>query len=73
MCNELIGIIKDIFSPKIEVTEHTAFKTDLEFDSFEIITMIDVLEEKYNIIINEMDMPSLVTVGDLCEYIENLI
>lgn len=71
MLNEVIEIIKETFSPTIEVTGDTAIKTDLEMDSFEIINLICTLENKYKIEINEMDMASLITVNDICSYIAN--
>lgn len=71
MINELIDLIKDTFClTDEEVTEDTAFKIDLDLDSFEIINLICILEDTYNITINEMDIVSLVTVSDLYDYIE---
>ena len=69
MLTEVIQIIKETFSPRIDVTGDTAIKTDLELDSFEIINLICVLEDKYKIDINEMDIASLITVNDICNYI----
>lgn len=71
MLMEIINIIKENFSPIIEVTEDTAIKTDLNLDSFEIINLICILENKYKIEINEMDIVSLITVNDICTYIAN--
>jgi acyl carrier protein len=70
MPSGLIELITDMFSPEKKVTENTAFKMDLELDSFEIINLICALEEKYDMTINEMDMASLVTVGDLSDYLK---
>ena len=71
MLNEVIEIIKETFSPSIEVTGDTAIKNDLQLDSFEIINLICILENKYQIEINEIDVFSLVTVQDICNYITN--
>ena len=71
MLTEVIEIIKETFSPSIEVTGDTAIKNDLQLDSFEIINLICILENKYQIEINEMDVFSLVTVQDICNYITN--
>ena len=71
MLIEIIDIIKENFSPTIEVTGDTAIKTDLDLDSFEIINLICILENKYKIEINEMDIVSLITVNDICNYLAN--
>lgn len=71
MLTELIEMIKDTFLPTIEVTGETALKTDLALDSFEIINLIGILEDKYKIDINVMDIVSLITVEDICNYIAN--
>ncbi len=71
MLIEVINLINENFAPKIEVTGDTAIKTDLELDSFEIIKLICILEDKYKIDINEMEVVSLTTVNDICNYIAN--
>ena len=71
MLNEVIDVIKVTFSPTIEVTGETAIKTDLGLDSFEIINLICILEEKYKVEINETEIFSLITVNDICDYIAN--
>lgn len=69
MLNELIQMMKDTYSPMTEITGGTALKTDLELDSFEIINLIGLLEDKYKIDINVMDIVSLITIEDICNYI----
>ncbi len=69
MLTEVIEIIKETFSPSIEVTGDTAIKNDLQLDSFEIINLICILENRYKIEIDEMDVYSLVTVNDICDYL----
>lgn len=71
MLTGVIKIIKETFSPLIEVTGDTAIKTDLELDSLEIVSLICILENKYKIEINEMEIVSLITVNDICNYIAN--
>jgi len=69
MLNEVIEIIKETFSPSIEVTGDTSIKTDLELDSFEIINLICILEKRFKVEINEMEIVSLITVNDICNYL----
>lgn len=72
MLIEVIHIINDNFAPTTIVTGDTAIKTDLGLDSFEIIRLICILEDKYKININERDVVSLTTVNDICNYIANI-
>jgi acyl carrier protein len=69
MLIEVINLINDNFAPTTRVTGDTAIKTDLGLDSFEIIRLICILEDKYQININEWDVVSLTTVNDICNYI----
>lgn len=69
MLDEVIQIIKETFSPLIEVTGDTAIKNDLQLDSFEILNLVIILENRYKTNIDEMDMSSLVTVNDICSYL----
>lgn len=71
MLNEVIEIINETYSPTIEVTGDTAIKTDLGLDSFEMINLMFLLEDKYKITINELDAGSMVTVNDIFDYIIN--
>lgn len=71
MLADVIQIIKDTFSPDIEVTGDTAIKNDLGLDSFEILNLIFILENRYNITIDDAEVSSLVTVNDICDYLDN--
>jgi len=65
MLNVIIEIINKTFSPAITVTGDTAIKTDLGLDSFEIVNLIYILEDRYRIEINETDIRFIVTVNDI--------
>ena len=69
MLTDVIGIINDTFSPDIEVSGDTAIKNDLGLDSFEILNLIFILENRYKITIDDVEVSSLVTVKDICDYL----
>ena len=71
MLADVIQIIKDTFSPDIDVTGETAIKNDLRLDSFEILNLIFILENRYKITIDDAEVSSLVTVNDICDYLDN--
>ena len=70
MLKELIEIIQETYAPAIDINQDTALKADLEMDSFEIINFIILLEDKYNIEIDEKEALNLVTVSDVYNYIQ---
>ena len=71
MLADVIEIINDTFSPDIEVTGDTAIKNDLGLDSFEILNLTFILENRYKITIDDAEVSSLVTVNDICDYLEH--
>lgn len=56
------------------ITMETSFQEDLGADSLDIVELAMAVEEEFDIPeLNEEDLPSLVTVGDLARYISNII
>lgn len=69
--------IKELISNYVEVepekiTLESKFVDDLGFNSFDFITLLGEVEEKYNIHVDESEVLGLATVGDAIEYIEKL-
>ncbi|MEN6327342.1 MAG: acyl carrier protein [Syntrophomonas sp.] len=65
---KIIVEIKDI--PEEEIQLSSNFAEDLEADSLDIVEMLMLLEEKYNIHIPEEEAEKLKTVQDLVDYLE---
>jgi acyl carrier protein len=56
------------------ITADTSFSEDLGADSLDIVELAMAVEEEFDIPeMNEDDLPSLATVGDLVRYISNII
>ena len=53
------------------ITPQSNLITDLKADSMDIATLLFEVEEKYGIEIDEDDLESLKTVGDIVLYIQN--
>ncbi len=53
-----------------KITENSSFLDDLGADSLDIIEMIMVLEEEFNIEIPDKDAEKMKTVGDLIKYLD---
>ncbi|MBO8158275.1 acyl carrier protein [Thermosyntropha sp.] len=65
---EIIIEIKDV--PEEIVTLDASFEEDLDADSLDIVEMLMLLEEKYDIQIPEEAAEKMKTVKDAVEYIE---
>lgn len=55
-----------------KITLKSKFVDDLGFNSFDFITLLGEVEEKYGVNVNEEEVLGLATVGDAIEYIEKL-
>ncbi len=73
MFNELKEIICEYveINPG-EITENSRFIEDLGFTSYDFISMVGELEDKYDIEVEERDVIQVKTVGDAVKYIQSL-
>ncbi len=56
-----------------EITEDARFMEDLGFNSYDFMSLVGEIEDKYDIEVNERDVVQVKTVGDAIEYIKTLI
>ena len=66
---QIIVEIKDI--PEEEIQLDSRFEEDLEADSLDVVEMLMLLEEKYDIQIPEEVAEKLKTVRDAVQYLED--
>ena len=57
--------------PSDLITLESEFVNDLKLNSLELADLVVLCEERYGIEIEEQDVHSLLSVGDLVEYIES--
>ena len=57
--------------PSDIITLESEFVNDLKLNSLELADLVVLCEERYGIEIEEQDVHSLLSVGDLVEYIES--
>ena len=57
--------------PSDLITLDSEFVNDLKLNSLELADLVVLCEERYGIEIEEQDVHSLLSVGDLVEYIES--
>lgn len=71
MLNQLEALLKKNYNID-GITAETNIKTDLGLTSFDFINLIALIEDTFNVELEEEEYHSINTVGDLIEYIENI-
>ena len=66
MCEQL-GVDESV------IDLNTSFAEDLSADSLDVVELIMAIEGEFDISIDEKDVESLITVGDLVNYIRSKI
>jgi acyl carrier protein len=70
--------IRDIVAEKVgvetdEITMETSFADDLEADSITLFELVMALEDEFDIEIDDESIEQITTVGDIVNYLEDLI
>ncbi len=65
---KIIAEIKDI--PEEDIQPESSFADDLEADSLDIVEMLMLLEEKFNMQIPEQESEKMKKVADVVKYVE---
>ena len=73
----MLDELKEIICNYVEVAEEdidedSRFIEDLGFTSYDFMSMVGELEEKYDIEVEEREVVNVLTVGEAIEYIESL-
>lgn len=73
----MIDELKEIICEYVEaepdsITENSRFVEDLGFTSYDFMSMVGELEDRYDIEVVERDVIQVKTVGDAVRYIESL-
>lgn len=55
------------------ITPEAAFVKDLEADSLDLVELVTVIEEKYDVEIDDDEVEKMVTVGDVVKFLEKRI
>lgn len=58
---------------KEEITRDTSFKDTLNADSLDLVELVMALEDEFDLEVEDEDMESIKTVGDVVENIENAL
>lgn len=55
------------------ITPQAELVADLDINSIELADLVMICEEKFDVEMSEEDLSKLVTVGDVADYLENLV
>ena len=69
MFDEICKILKENYGIE-EVTPETNFKKDLGINSFDLMELALIAEERFNLEIDESKYRGAETIKDICEYLE---
>ena len=56
-----------------DITEDKRLIEDLGFNSYDFMSLLGELEEEFDVTIDESDVMDIHTVGEVIEYLENLV
>ena len=66
-------LVKELLIDERKIKPETNLVADLELNSLELAEFVFTCEDKFGIIIKDNDLRTLVTVGDIVEYIEKVL
>ncbi len=71
MREELLAILHDYTDGKVaDIKPDSVLTADLGLNSVELLDLVCIIEEKYNIVIPDRILQTLVTIKDVVEYLE---
>ncbi len=73
MKDKILELISDQFNiPMEDIDEDTSFVDDLNADSIQLMELIMNIEEEFDVEVEEDDIISIETIGDVIDYIDSL-
>ena len=77
MNEEIFGQLKEIMVDELgidgsEIKPESVLLSDLDIKSLELMNLVMVVEEKYNIFLDEERLRDIKTVGDVVSYVAEL-
>lgn len=74
MSEEILKMLQDLIidytgNDKLIIKEETSLVNDLELSSLDIISLVGIIEDNFDIFVDDQDIVSLLTVKDVIDYI----
>lgn len=72
MLERIKNLVYPVLSNKdVVINENTVILKDLDINSYDIVELICIIEEEFDVSIPDKKIKSLVTIGDIIKYIES--
>jgi acyl carrier protein len=68
----ILTIVDELCIDDVNINRNTKLSSELEINSLELLNVVMVLEEDFEVTFEEERVKKLKTVGDIAEYIEEL-
>ncbi len=68
---KLYQVLRKVGVQRNNIQTETNYKNDLGFESIDMVWLVNSIEFKFNIKINDTDIPKLRTVGNTIDYLQN--
>jgi acyl carrier protein len=63
--SELLQVFQEHAAPGAEVRETSHISSDLGIDSLTVMEVVAAIEDRYNVVLPDDDLPAMRTVGDV--------
>ena len=70
MYDKVVEILEEYVESGVDITMDSALVDDLGINSLDVVTIITSFEDEFEIEIPDRDIPTLRTVRDIVEYLE---
>lgn len=70
MFERTVAILEEYIDSDLEITKDSALVDDLGLSSLEVINIVAAFEDEFDIEVPDRVIPTLRTVGDIVEYLE---
>ena len=68
----ILTIVDELCIDDVKINRNTKLSSELDINSLELLNVVMVLEEDFEVTFEEERVKKLKTVGDIAEYIEEL-
>jgi acyl carrier protein len=72
LVNELIEVVRASgkIAPSVVIEPHKRLVDDLGIDSLDLVGVFLTIQDKYDVVIEDDDVPKLLRISDLANYVE---
>lgn len=73
LTERVVELLREVREPDVEPTVDSRILEDLGFDSLSVLELVAAVEDELEITVPLNDLPRLLTVGQIVDYVEQLV